>query len=166
MYKQDYILNIIAQAIAALQQALGLRTSGNYQGAINVIEHALEGLFDMHFNLIYHLDDERLLKKLEQDGELDYDRALVSADLFREAGTLHADLNRPGDACVSNERALRLYLECALGCPEIVNDELKSKISQLVETVEVDDLSLETQFALTDYYEYMGELDQNDHYSA
>jgi len=153
---------MISQAIAALQKALGLRTSGSTQEAINVIEHALEGLFDLHFNLIYLMEDERLYKSLEHEGELNYDLALVTADIFREAGILYTQLNRPIEATVSNGRALRLYIEFALGFPEGVTDELKDKIAQLRSRIEFDQLSLETQLALEDYLDREGDTNSTE----
>jgi hypothetical protein len=157
MFTEDYIIRILSQAIAALQEALGLRKRGKYGEGLQVIQVAQEGLFGIPSELLEQMDFNSLLEILSQDGELDLNRAMVAADLFEEAGNLYEALGLSGKALASRMHALDVYLQVAFLQPDADDPRLSEKIAVLDAQL-AGKQALETINLLFYYYERTGNI--------
>jgi len=157
MFTEDYIVRILSQAIAALQEALGLRKRGRYGEGLEVIQVALEGLFGIPSALLYRMDFNSLLEILSNKDQLDLDRASVAADLFAEAGNLYDAMGLEGNALASKARALDLYLTVALAQP----DKIAPQKDEAIVTLDIQLQGrhpIDTINLLFYYYERRGNL--------
>jgi hypothetical protein len=111
---EDYLIRQINLILAALANAIGLKTASQYIEARLALDEALEELFGLRADLVRQMDDQALMDHLTSLDMLDTDRLQLAADLFNEDGDLHARLGRPETAWASRLRALTLYLEVAL----------------------------------------------------
>ena len=151
MYSQDFIRRQINQATAVLLEALGLKTSGQYTEAHQMVEQALAQIFAMRKDLSDRLDDDSLLNILVVNNEMDLERLAVIADLYRLDGEVLAETNQKTPAALANQRALRFYLELALIDFDNLTTELSGKIADLKAKLKSYTLPSETQLALEDY---------------
>ncbi|MEA3441801.1 MAG: DUF6483 family protein [Chloroflexota bacterium] len=155
MLTEDYLSRIISQAVAALLEALGLRKSGHYEEALQVIHTALEGLFGVPVRLLLRMDHNSMLDVLTKEGKLDINRAVVAADLFREAGEIQSEMNRSSEANVSYSRALDMYLDVAFAGEDTRSPELDQTIIAHHRKLN-SRLVPETAYALFYYYQETG----------
>ncbi len=154
MLTEDYFMRMINLAVAALLRAIGLRKEGQYFEAQQSVDQALEQLTGLRADLLAGLDDRALLDSLSPLGELDYERALLLADLYQEQGEIEKAQGRSEPACSSRMRALTLCLEAALsGSAELT---LQDKLDGMLASVQTCGLSFETRFTLYSYYESCG----------
>ena len=153
MLQEDYIIRMIRLAVAALQSIFGLKRSGNYQQAMDLIAVTLTQLTGMDDRLINTLDDASLIGVLSNRQGPDYDRMLIVADLLKESGDVYAALGIPADSRAGYLRALTLYLETALGPVEYPPDELWSRIESVLVGLANQPLPLESLYPLWYYFE-------------
>jgi hypothetical protein len=154
MFSEDYVLRMINQAVAALVKILGLKKAGRHEEAHQAIDQALEVLLGLRGDLVRRMDDEGLLAMLNlEDQRVDLERLAVIADLFKEDGEILAAQGYPDEGVTQSARALRFYLEVALGDPLLRGPELAQQIDRLYQALAMENLPLETRFALLDYYE-------------
>jgi tetratricopeptide (TPR) repeat protein len=152
MLTEDYLSRIISQAVAALLEALGLRKSGRFKEALQVIHAALEGLFGVPVRLLLQMEHNSMLDVLAKEGKLDVNRAVVAADLFREAGEIESEMNRSSEASVSYSQALVLYLDVAFADEDTRSPELDQTIIAHHRKLN-GSLTQETAYALFYYYQ-------------
>jgi hypothetical protein len=155
MFTEDYLMRIINQVIAALMNAIGLRTAGKYTQARQVIEQAIQQLTGLDTSLVDQLDDASILSMLTTNGHLDVERLALLGDLYQEEGANSFEQGQPVQGTVAYTRALRFILEVALADDDHLSPENMIKIGSLVEK-----LPIETQMALSDYYRRL--LDKDD----
>jgi hypothetical protein len=160
LFTEDYLLRIIRQATAALMTALGLRKAGKYAEARQAIQQALEQLMALPANLVDQMDDAGILNMLTTQGQLDIGRLAILADLYQEQGEILLKQEQPAQASIAFARALRFILEVALSETAGLTSEIIGKVEAMVSRSKVDTLPVDTQLALSDYYQRL--LDQDD----
>jgi hypothetical protein len=153
MLQEDYLIRMIRLAVAALQTIFGLKRSGDYQQAKDLIAVTLVQLTGMDDRLINTLDDTSLLSVLSNRQGPDYDRMLIVADLLKESGDVYAALDQPADSKAGYLRALMLYLEAALGPVEYPPEELGARIDGVLAGLANQPLPLESLYRLWYYFE-------------
>lgn len=131
MYTQDFIKRMINQLVAALQMISGLKAAGQYGQALQAIDQSLEQLLGLKADLIKRLDDQTILNSLTHNGNLDVDRLLILADLFKEEGDVLKALKRPNESFSSHLRALNFYIEVALSRMPAELADLDDKLMDL-----------------------------------
>jgi hypothetical protein len=163
MFTEDYLMRIINQALAALMTAIGLRKVGKYSEARQAIEQAVEQLTSLPANLIDQMDDAGILSLLTTQGQLDLGRLAILGELFQEEGEILFKLDQSPQDSFAFARALRFTLEVALADESNLNPENIGKIESLCQRIEQKsksrDLPIETQLALSDYYQCLLEKD-------
>ena len=156
MYTQDFIKRMLNQLVAALQMIIGLKAAGQYGQALQAIDQALEQLLGLKADLIKRLDDQTILNSLAQNRNLDTDRLLILADLFKEEGDILAALKRPNESFSSHLRAVNFYIEVALSVgPEELPDP-DEKLLDLFHHMEKFQLPPQTLYGLFAYFEKSG----------
>jgi hypothetical protein len=151
MLQEDYLIRMIRLAIGALQTLFGLKRSGNYQQAMDLIAVTLTQLTGMDDRLLNTLDDASLLGILSNRQGPDYERMLIVADLLKESGEVYAALGQPVESKAGYLRALTLYLETALGPVEYAPEELGARIDSVLAGLGDQPLPLESLYPLWYY---------------
>jgi hypothetical protein len=153
MLTEDYIMRMIAQAIAVLMTALGLKRSGRYKEALQSFDQAIETLLGLNADLAKQLDDSALLNLLTFRGALDVERVLLLADIYREQAEVFSSTGQPGNSRLASQRSLRLYLEALPAGRTELSVELVQKIEMLRRLAGGPTLPVETSLGLLDYLE-------------
>jgi hypothetical protein len=160
MFTEDYLMRMINLALSALLTAIGLKKAGKYQEARQAIDQAVEGLTAMPANLLDQMDDDSLLSLLTVQDKLDVGRLAVLADLYHEQGEIQLQLGQAAQGASASARALRLILEAVLAGQGDLFPELIGKIEARRQAVQKNELPVQTQLALLDYFQRL--LAQDD----
>jgi hypothetical protein len=159
MFTEDYLMRIINQAIAALMIAIGLRKAGKYSEAQKAIQQAIEQLTTLPANLVDQMDDSSILSLLAAQGQLDVGRLTILADIYHELGEIYIKQDQPSQGITASARALRFILEVTLSEDENLTNENMRKVANLMKQLEEIPLPVDTQLALSDYYQRLLEKD-------
>jgi len=159
MFTEDYLMRIINQALAALMTAIGLRKAGKNSEALQAIQQAIEQLTTLPANLIDQMDDAIILSMLSAEGQLDIGRLAILADLYQEDGEILFKLEQPAQGFISFARALRFTLEAVLSEDDNLSSENIGKVEGLVQRLKGRVFPVETQLALSDFYQRLLEKD-------
>ena len=157
MLQEDYVIRMIRLAVAALASIFGLKQSGSYQQAQDLIAVTLTQLTGMDDRLLVTLDDASLLAVLSNRQGPDYDRMIIVADLLKEAADVYNDLGLDQEARPCALRALSLYLETALGPVEYPPADIRQRIDNTLESLEKAPLPVESLYPLWFYLEKSGQ---------
>ena len=162
MFSEDYLLRIIRQATTVFAKIIGLKNAGQYQEAIQVIDHTLEQLLGMDAEIINLLDDESLYQLLTQNDVLDLERLEFIADLFTEKGDILRlkKLIQDSDNCYV--RSLNYYLVISLNAEPARAAQLPQKISSLLQKLTAFDFDEQTLLNLYSYFENAKEYAKSD----
>jgi len=110
-------------------------------------------LLGLDANLAKQLDDSTLLGMLTFQEQLDVDRLLVLAEIYREEAEVYTTQGQP-DICRSMLlSSLRFYLEATLAVEGEPGPELINKIEALRVKFKAQALPVETRLALMDHLE-------------
>ena len=159
MFTEDYLMRILNQAIAALMTAIGLRKAGKYSEARQAILQAIEQLTTLPANLVEQMEDGSLLNILRTQGLLDAGRLAILGDLYMELAEILFNLDQAVQGSISLASALRFYLEAALSDADNLSTDNIGKVVVLLQRLEERALPVETQLALSDYYQRVLEMD-------
>jgi len=162
MYTQDFIKRMINQIVAALQLIIGLKAAGQYRQALQAIDQALEQLLGLKADLINRLDDQTILNSLTHDRDLDTDRLLLLAELFKEQGDVLAAQKRLDQSFSSHLRALNFYIEVALRYGPEELPEPDGQLLDLFYQMGKFQLPHQTLYGLFVYFEKRGRFAQAD----
>ena len=162
MLSEDYILRMIGQATAVLLKIIGFKKNGDLPEAQQAVDQALETLVGLKADLIKQLDDESLFTTLTRDGNLDFARLALVADLFKEDGDIAAAQGRMSESRESYLRSLIYHLETGFDESIPPDDELTAKIKSLVQILGLQTLPDETLWTLFCYYELAGNFPEAD----
>jgi hypothetical protein len=153
MLSEDYFMRMINQALAVLMTALGLKRAGQFSEALQAFDQAIEGLLGLDAQLAKQLDDGTLLGMLTFQEQLDAERLLVLAEIYKEEAEVYARQGQPATSRSMLLSCLRFYLEATLANEANHNLDLIQKIEALRRNYAAADLPVETRLALLDYLE-------------
>ena len=153
MLSEDYFMRMINQALAVFMVALGFKRAGQVNQALRAFDQAIEGLLGLDAHLAKQLDDGTLLGMLTFQEQLDADRALVLAEIYREEAEVYATQGQPDTSRSMLMSSLRFYLEAALTGEGEPGLELINKIEALRVRFNAQTLPVETRLALMDHLE-------------
>ena len=159
MFTEDYLMRIINQAIAALMTTIGLRKAGKNSEALQAIQQAIEQLTTLPAYIVDQMDDGSILSTLSVHGQLDVGRLVILADLYQEQGEIFLGLDQPVQSSIAFTRALRFILEVVLLEDANLSTENIGKVEALVQRLNGHPLPVETQLALSDFYQRLLEKD-------
>jgi len=153
MLSEDYFMRMINQALAVFMTALGFKRAGQFNQALQTFDQAIEGLLGLDANLVKQLDDSTLLGMLTFQEQLDADRVLVLAEIYREEADVYAMQGQPDISQFMLLSSLRFYLEATLAVDGEPGPELINKIEALRAKFNTQALPVETRLALMDHLE-------------
>lgn len=160
MFTEDYILRLIRQATSALATILGLAKTGQIPAALHILDQTLEALVGLDVGLVKAMDDQSLLNLLTAQDEMQRERLVVTADLFKAEGDLLLAQQRSPQSLESYARALTLYLEAAQQDPTGPKAEVVAKIEALHQQSAEAPWPIETLFRLQAFYTRLLDMDQ------
>jgi tetratricopeptide (TPR) repeat protein len=156
---EDTLLRMLVAAIAETIARLAmLRTAGNYQQALEIIDQNLEELLGLKADLARQLDDKHIVDMLTTNGILDFGRLYYVAELFRQEADIRANRGDSKQAQTSQIRALNLFLEVGFAV-ENEFPETDERIDELFAALG-ENIPEDTLFTLFDYYEQVGAFDR------
>jgi tetratricopeptide (TPR) repeat protein len=156
---EDTLLRMLVAAIAETIARLAmLRTAGNYQQALQIIDQNLEELLGLKADLVRQLDDKHIVDMLTTNGILDFGRLYYVAELFRQEAEIRSTRGDTQRERASQIRALNLFLEVGFAV-ENEFPEADERIDELVEILG-ENIPEDTLFILFDYYEQVGAFDR------
>jgi hypothetical protein len=154
MLTEDYILRMISQAISVLLYIAHLKENRQYQQAQQAIDQSLEQLLGLRADLLKLLEDKSIFLMLTHQEQLDVERVVVIAELFKVEGDILADQDRLVESRQSYLRALNFYLE--VGLTEQTgpsSPSLTEKIESLASQPAILPLPDDIQWSLFNFYE-------------
>jgi tetratricopeptide (TPR) repeat protein len=157
MFSEDYVLRIIRQAISVFAKIFGLKSAGQYQEAIQVIDRTLEQLLGMDAEIIDMMDDENLYILLTKNDVLDLEELEFIADLFKEKGDIQKQKNRINESVNCYVRSLNYYLVISINVEPSGLNKLSQKIADLLQKLASFDFEEQTLLNLYSYYEKVKE---------
>lgn len=156
---EDTLLRMLVAAIAETIARLALlRTAGNYQQALQIIDQNLEELLGLKADLVRQLDDKHIVDMLTTNGILDFGRLYYVAELFRQEAEIRAARGDAERERFSQIRALNLFLEVGFAV-ENEFPEADERIDEFFDSLGAN-IPEDTLFTLFDYYEQVGAFDR------
>ncbi len=149
----DYLMRMIAQAVAVLANILNLRKAGSYQEALQQVDEALSSLLGLPSSVIKNMDDPTILQVLTPQSHLDDRRAELVGDILREQAEIYTANGKFPEAFLSRQRALIYYLEAGLVQEPEPAQELKDKVQSLFEQIGISNINEDALWALFCYQE-------------
>jgi tetratricopeptide (TPR) repeat protein len=113
MFREDYILRLIAQVTAAIGEILGLKRLGRYPEALAEVERALGRFLGLNLSLVSALPAVELVELTRLGERLDIGKLVVLADLLQAEGDIYVAQGQNGQAEICFLKALELLLEVA-----------------------------------------------------
>jgi len=156
---EDTLLRMLVAAIAETIARLALlRTAGNFEQALKVIDQNLQELLGLKADIVRQLDDSQIVEMLTTNDFLDVARLYHVAEIFRQEGEIRNELGQTAKAQNCQARALNLYLEV---CFAVENDFLEAddRIDELFDALGANTPE-DTLFITFDYYEQVGAFDR------
>jgi tetratricopeptide (TPR) repeat protein len=156
MLSDDYLVRKIMQFASVIAKIIGLKMSGQFQEALEVIDQSLGQLLGINADIADFMDDESLYKVLTKDEVIDFERLGIIADLFKEKGDiLYLQKQKPeGDTCYL--RSMNYYLMMSNTSEASQQNELPRKIEELINILENYKIPEITLFNIFCYYENEG----------
>lgn len=156
MLTEDYLIRMINLAIAALLRIIGLKQSGSYEEALQLIDLVFEQLLGLRASMAKNLDDDRLYFLLTSHDRLDTQRLEIIGELFIEEGDIYTAQNRLAEAREDYTRALRYSLEVFFDHSSQDEAGLAQKIDALAQFLSIPGMGASTLWPLAGYYEEKG----------
>src|SRR4051794_18794972 len=89
MFKDDYIVRVIAQATAALATAIGLRKAGRRDEALHLVDQTLQQFWGLNLGMAGQLPIENLLALARWQETLDLGKLVILADVFQTEADIY-----------------------------------------------------------------------------
>jgi tetratricopeptide (TPR) repeat protein len=153
---------MIRQATVVFAKVIGLKSAGQYQEALQVIDQTLEQLLGMDAEMIQFLDDESLFIILMKNEVLDLEKLGFIADLFKEEGDILKLQNQNNESINCYVRSLNYYLMISSNSETSRPNELSQKIDELLEKLDTYYFEEKTLLDLFCYYENAKEFAKAD----
>jgi tetratricopeptide (TPR) repeat protein len=162
MFSEDYLIRMIRQATAVFARVIGLKSVGQYQEALQVIDQTLEQLFGMDAEIIKLLDDESVYKIFMKNEVLDLEKLGFIADLFKEEGDIQKLQNQNNESINCYIRSLNYYLMISINSETSRPIELSQKIGEVLQKLDAYYFEEKTLLNLFCYYENAREFAKAD----
>jgi hypothetical protein len=113
VFREDYIVRLIAQASAALAKILGLKDTGHYADALAEVDAAYQHFVGLNQGLVTALPAAELVELARWGELLDIGKLVVLGDLLQAEGGVHAAQGQAAAAVDCYLKAMELLLEVA-----------------------------------------------------
>jgi tetratricopeptide (TPR) repeat protein len=158
MLSDDYIIRMIRQATAVLKKIIGLKQAGDYQEALEEINHSLEPLLGMDIEIIKMMDDESIYGILTQNEQIDLEKLGFIADLYKEEGEILLLQNQKQQSENYYLSSINYYLKISINSESSYQKELSQKIEEIIQKLGNYNYPNKTLFDLFCYFENSGQF--------
>lgn len=156
MFRNDYIMRMIAQFSEALGALIGLKRRAKPQEALEMTGKLFKRLFGLNPGLVRALSERDLIDLLNRDGEMPREKLLMMASLLKEEGELHGMLEQPDEMYRYSLKALNLSLIAMDEDREAGWLDVRKLIDELTDALAGYVLPNDTQERLWTYFEAAG----------
>ncbi|SEC70949.1 DUF6483 family protein [Paenibacillus sp. GP183] len=159
MFKRDYFMRQIEQLALVLHHILFHKEQKQFEDAERLLDEACRHILGLNLRSLRALSIPDILKLLTYNEITDTGKALVLADLLKEEGDLHQAQDNPYEAYISRVKALDLLLNLHQDYrdgDELLDQELKTRIDDLLAQFGKLDLPIPVKEKLLAYYEEGG----------
>ncbi|SCW77812.1 hypothetical protein SAMN04487970_104529 [Paenibacillus tianmuensis] len=157
MYKRDYILRMIEQAVEMLHKVMFHRRNQQLREAMELLNQAMRQLLGVGSKLVHALSVKDLLALLSKDGEVDQGKVLVCGDMLNAQAALHADSGEEAAARAAAAKSLELLLTAReLDARDELREEFTDRIESALALVGRAPMSASLLKVLIPYYEASG----------
>ena len=153
MLSDDFIIRMIRQATAVLKRIIGLKQAGDYQEALEEINHSLEQLLGMDIEIIRMMDDDSIYEILTQNDQIDLERLGFIADLYKEEGDILLLQNQKQQSENYYLSSLNYYLKVSINSESSSQKELSQKIEEIIQKLGSYNYPNKTLYDLFCYFE-------------
>jgi len=133
MYRRDYLQRLIEEAGYVISRLMGLRTIGQHEDALQLIDEVYDSFFPFHRHEIMHTAAQDLPDWVVNTHRLSEEQITVLADLMREEAELWIDLGKWDRGQQLLRGALQLLRHLDLQQPDLYSFERARKIDTLEE---------------------------------
>lgn len=153
MLSDDFIIRMIRQATAVLKRIIGLKQAGDYQEALEEINHSVEPLLGMDIEIIRMMDDDSIYEILTQNDQIDLERLGFIADLYKEEGDILLLQNQKQQSENYYLSSLNYYLIISINLESSSQKELSQKIEEIIQKLGSYNYPNKTLYDLFCYFE-------------
>jgi len=153
MLSDDFIIRMIRQATAVIKRIIGLKQAGDYQEALEEINHSLEPLLGMDIEIIKMMDDDSIYEILTQNDQIDLERLGFIADLYKEEGDILLLQNQRQQSENYYLSSLNYYLKIRINSESSSQKELSQKIEEIIQKLGRYNYPNKTLYDLFCYFE-------------
>ncbi|MBN2085100.1 MAG: hypothetical protein JW748_07720 [Anaerolineales bacterium] len=162
MLSDDYIIRMVRQGSIVLSRILGLKKAGDYPGARQEINLAMEQVLGVNMEFINIMDDESIVNILTKDEQIDLVRLGMIAELFKEEGDIFTKQNRDPESRNSYRRSLNFYLAKIAEEDPSQQAESSARIDEIISHIAINELPTAALLNLFCYYENRGKYANAD----
>jgi hypothetical protein len=153
MLSDDYIIRMIRQATAVLKRIIGLKQAGDYQEALEEINHSLEPLLGMDIEIIKMMDDESIYGILTKNEQIDLEKLGFIADLYKEEGDILLVQNQKQQSENYYLSSLNYFLKININSELSHQKEYSQKIEEIIKKLGNYNYPNKTLYDLFCYFE-------------
>ena len=130
MFREDYIVRMIAQAATAITYILGLTREERYPEAVAEVDKALNFHLGLNLSLVTALPASGLVDLARQGEMLEVGKLVVLADLLQAEGDIYLTRGQAAEAADRHAKALELYLEVS-----VTGENARAALAERVSTL-------------------------------
>jgi hypothetical protein len=160
MLTKDYIMRMIDTLIKVLERLLLLKEGKSYNDALEEIEKVTKELFGFDRKFVDNLSDAQLIKMVSTSEILLAPNCYLLGVLFKEEAEIYKLQNEDEKSIELYERSLNLFVEGLKNSIVPIEQDHLTKINQVVQILEAEAISIETEKSLIAYYEFAGKFDK------
>lgn len=158
MLQDDHLIRMINLTISALLRIAGLKKSGEYEDALDLIDISFEQLLGLRAAVAKGLEDDALYRLLTRGEALDTRRLGLVAELLAHEGDIYAAQGRGAESQADYARALKYNLEVFFNGSEAEEAEAVGRLEYLLGVTDLEGLGADALWPLAGYYEETGLL--------
>ena len=160
MLTKDYIMRMIDTLVKVIERVLHLKEIEDFNGALDEIDKVTKELFGFDRNFINNLSDAQLVKMVSASEVLIAPNCYLLGALFKEEAEIFRLQNQEDTSIELYERALNLFVEGLRNSTAEIEEGHLNKIKGVVDILENESVTIDTEESLFFYYEFTGAYDK------
>ncbi len=160
MLTKDYIKRMIDVLTKVLARLVFLKQGKDFEEAFKEIDQVTKELFGFDRLLINSISDSQLIKMIGNNESLLAPNCYLLGVLFKEEADIYELQSFSKKSLEKYERSLNLFVEGLKNSPILIEPSQLSKIDNVVEKIEDQEINIRTEESLFFYYEFTGKFDK------
>jgi len=160
MLTKDYIMRMIDTLVKVMERLLRLKEIKDYNGALDEIDKVTKELFGFDRKFINNLSDAQLVKMVSTSDVLIAPNCYLLGVLFKEEAEIFKLQKQDEMSTELYERSLNLFVEGLRNSSAEIEQDHLIKVNSVVEILENESITVDTEKSLLFYYEFTGAFDK------